>query len=84
MSVQMLHYFQFCLSCVLIENLKQVICCFAIILKFINNLYREYLAPGARDPVNVDCKVAETVKRRITQNPDRYCFEEAEVCSCKF
>lgn len=40
---------------------------------------REYLAPGACDPVNVDCKVAETVRRRITEDPDRYCFEQAEV-----
>jgi len=41
--------------------------------------FSEYLAPGARDPVNVDSKVAETVKRKLTQNPDRYCFDEAVV-----
>lgn len=40
---------------------------------------REYLAAGARDPVNVDSKVAETVRRKLNDNPDRYCFDEAVV-----
>ncbi|KAK2167225.1 hypothetical protein LSH36_31g09031 [Paralvinella palmiformis] len=38
----------------------------------------EFLAPGAKDPVNVDCRVAETVKKNIENCPDRYCFAEAE------
>ena len=39
----------------------------------------EFLAPGARDPVNVDCRVAEIVRKNIENTPDRFCFEEAEV-----
>ena len=42
----------------------------------------EYLGPGAADPVNVDCRVADAVKRNIENSPDRYCFEEAEVTLC--
>ena len=43
----------------------------------------EYLSPTAHDPVNVDSKVAELVKKRVTGGkPDRYCFEEAEVLWC--
>ena len=41
--------------------------------------FSEFLAPGAHDPVNVDCRVAETVRARVENSPDRYCFEEAEV-----
>ena len=39
----------------------------------------EYLAPGATDPVNVDSRVAETVRRSIEHQMDRYCLDEAEV-----
>ena len=39
----------------------------------------KYLGPGAVDPVNVDCRVADAVKRNIENSADRYCFEEAEV-----
>jgi len=42
-------------------------------------VFREYLASGARDPINVDCKVSEAAKRKVAQQPDRYCFVEAEV-----
>jgi len=42
--------------------------------------HREYLSPSARDPINVDCKVAETAARKVAEHPDRYCFMEAEVC----
>ena len=48
--------------------------------------HREYLSPSARDPINVDCKVAETAARKVAEHPDRYCFMEAEVsllfCCC--
>lgn len=39
----------------------------------------EFLAPGAHDPVNVDARVAEAVRRKMHNSTDRYCFEEAEV-----
>ncbi len=39
----------------------------------------EFLAPGAHDPVNVDCKVAESVAKKVQNHPDRHCFDEAEV-----
>lgn len=42
-------------------------------------LCSEFLAPGARDPVNVDCRVAETVRKNIEDSADRFCFDEAEV-----
>ena len=41
--------------------------------------HREYLSSSARDPINVDCKVAETAKRKVAEHADRYCFVEAEV-----
>lgn len=39
----------------------------------------EFLAQGARDPINVDSRVADTVKQNKQNSPDRYCFDEAEV-----
>lgn len=43
-------------------------------------IYQEFLAPGAHDPINVDSRVSEGVKKRLQESPqDRYCFEEAEV-----
>ena len=42
-------------------------------------LLSEYLAPGAIDPVNVDSRVAEIVRRNMQNQIDRYCFDEAEV-----
>jgi len=44
-------------------------------------IHSEYLAPGATDPVNVDSRVADTVRRSIDHQMDRYCLDEAEVCS---
>ena len=41
--------------------------------------FSEFLAPGAPDPVNIDCRVADIVKRKVQNSPDRWCFEEAEV-----
>jgi len=42
-------------------------------------MYSEYLAPGATDPVNVDSRVADIVRRSIEHQMDRYCLDEAEV-----
>jgi len=39
----------------------------------------EYLAPGATELVNVDSRVADTVRRSIEHHIDRYCLDEAEV-----
>ncbi|XP_074663196.1 regulator of G-protein signaling 7-like [Tubulanus polymorphus] len=44
----------------------------------VQEIYSAFLAPGAYDPVNVDSQVAETVRKRVQNNPDRYCFDEAE------
>ncbi|XP_064621614.1 regulator of G-protein signaling 7-like isoform X10 [Lineus longissimus] len=46
--------------------------------KKVQEIYSAFLAPGAYDPVNVDSRVAEIVKKRVHNNPDRYCFAEAE------
>lgn len=42
------------------------------------DIYKEFLAPGCHNPVNVDSTIAELVRRRIENNPDRYCFDEAQ------
>lgn len=42
-------------------------------------IYSEFLAQGARDPVNVDCRVAELVRTKVENNPSRWCFDEAEA-----
>lgn len=44
----------------------------------VKGIYSEYLAPGAVDPVNVDSRVAEIVRRHMQEQIDRYCFDEAE------
>ena len=41
--------------------------------------YREFLAPGAHNPVNIDARIAELVRKRMEDNPNRYCFAEAQV-----
>lgn len=48
--------------------------------KTVTQIYDEYLSTSATDPVNVDSRVAEIVRRRVTAGgvPDRFCFEEAE------
>ena len=40
---------------------------------------REFLAPGAHNPVNIDARIAELVRKRMEDNPNRYCFVEAQV-----
>lgn len=40
---------------------------------------REYLADGAKNAVNVDSQVADTVKQNVVTNPSRYAFDTAEV-----
>ncbi|VEL18493.1 unnamed protein product [Protopolystoma xenopodis] len=51
----------------------------------IQAIYAQYLAPNAPDPLNVDSRVADSVRRRVAEASsvssiclDRYCFEEAE------
>lgn len=41
--------------------------------------FREFLAPGAHNPVNVEGRISELVRGRIENHVDRYCFEEAQV-----
>ena len=41
--------------------------------------YSEFLAPGAREPVNVDSRVMECVRKKLENSPNRFCFDEAEV-----
>lgn len=53
-------------------------------LSFLHEFYcmllgREFLAPGAHNPVNVDCQIMELVRRRMENTPTRFCFEEAQV-----
>ena len=47
----------------------------------IDMYYREYLAEGAKNAINVDAQVADTVKQNVVTNPSRYAFDSAEV-SC--
>lgn len=44
----------------------------------VQRIYSEYLSPGATDPVNVDSRVADIVRRSIDHQMDRYCLDEAE------
>jgi regulator of G-protein signaling len=44
----------------------------------VKSIYSEYLAPGAIDPVNVDSRVADIVRRSMLEKLDRYCLDEAE------
>ena len=37
------------------------------------------MAPGAHNPVNIDARIAELVRKRVDDNPNRYCFAEAQV-----
>lgn len=37
------------------------------------------MAPGAHNPVNVDCQIMELVRRRMENNPTRFVFDEAKV-----
>ena len=41
--------------------------------------FREFLSPTARDPVNVDCHVAESVRQNVETSCDRCCFDVAVV-----
>lgn len=41
--------------------------------------FREFLAPGAHNPVNVDGTITELVRNRMEVNPTRYVFDEAQV-----
>ncbi len=46
----------------------------------IGDMCSEFLAQGAREPVNVDGRVADVVRTKVENNPSRWCFGEAEVC----
>lgn len=49
------------------------------ILQWCIFIFREFLAPGAHNPVNVEGRISELVRGRIENHVDRYCFEEAQV-----
>ncbi|XP_053372579.1 regulator of G-protein signaling 7-like isoform X3 [Mercenaria mercenaria] len=44
----------------------------------VHEIYSEFLAPGAHNPVNIDARIAELVRKRVDDNPNRYCFAEAQ------
>ncbi|XP_018651331.1 putative regulator of G protein signaling [Schistosoma mansoni] len=48
----------------------------------IMNIYQQYLAPNAVEPINIDSRIADLVRRQIDDEsnttPNRYCFEAAE------
>nr|CAH8849807.1 unnamed protein product [Trichobilharzia regenti] len=48
----------------------------------IMNIYQQYLAPNAVEPINIDSRIADLVRRHIDDElnttPNRYCFEAAE------
>ncbi|WAR19436.1 RGS6-like protein [Mya arenaria] len=44
----------------------------------VHEIYSEFLAPGAHNPVNIDARIAELVRKRVDDNPNRYCFSEAQ------
>ncbi|CAH1790949.1 unnamed protein product [Owenia fusiformis] len=44
----------------------------------VEEIYNEFLGPGAHNPVNVDCRVMELVRNKVNTKPDRYCFDDAE------
>ncbi|KAL5008780.1 hypothetical protein ScPMuIL_014361 [Solemya velum] len=44
----------------------------------VQEIFTEFLAPGAHNPVNVDSRIAELVRKRVENNPTRHCFEEAQ------
>ncbi|KAK6182564.1 hypothetical protein SNE40_010218 [Patella caerulea] len=44
----------------------------------VHEIFSEFLAPGAHNPVNVDCQIMELVRKRVENNPTRFCFDEAQ------
>ncbi|CAH8531987.1 unnamed protein product [Heterobilharzia americana] len=48
----------------------------------IMSIYQQYLAPNAVEPINIDSRIADLVRRHIDDEsnttPNRYCFEAAE------
>ncbi|KAL8624384.1 hypothetical protein ACOMHN_012784 [Nucella lapillus] len=67
------------------ENLKFWLACQELkglpmreVNKKVHEMFSEFLAPGAHNPVNVDCQIMELVRRRMENNPTRFCFEEAQ------
>ncbi|KAK3094103.1 hypothetical protein FSP39_024168, partial [Pinctada imbricata] len=64
---------KFWLACKELKGLpiKQVHC-------KVHEIFTEFLAPGAHNPVNVDSIITELVRSRVEQSPNRYVFEEAQ------
>ncbi|KAH9502596.1 Regulator of G-protein signaling 7 [Bulinus truncatus] len=67
------------------ENLKFWLACQELrglamreVNKKVHEIFSEFLAPGAHNPVNVDCHIMELVRRRMENNPNRYVFDEAQ------
>ncbi|XP_067681095.1 regulator of G-protein signaling 7-like isoform X2 [Haliotis asinina] len=67
------------------ENLKFWLACQELkglpmreVNKKVHEMFSEFLAPGAHNPVNVDCQVMELVRRRVENSPTRFCFDEAQ------
>ncbi|KAL3874180.1 hypothetical protein ACJMK2_037227 [Sinanodonta woodiana] len=67
------------------ENLKFWLACQELkgvsqsqIYEKVHAIFQEFLAPGAHNPVNVDSRITELVRKRVEESPNRYCFEEAQ------
>ncbi|BFZ12476.1 hypothetical protein BsWGS_15515 [Bradybaena similaris] len=67
------------------ENLKFWLACQELkglamreVNKKVHEIFSEFLAPGAHNPVNVDCQIMELVRRRMENNPTRFVFDEAK------
>ena len=41
--------------------------------------FSEFLDAGAWNPVNIDSQVADKVRHKVSTDPSRECFKEAEV-----
>ncbi|KAK2184347.1 hypothetical protein NP493_269g00000 [Ridgeia piscesae] len=66
------------------ENLKFWMACQRLkyiaekdVRQTVQEIYDEFLSPTARDPVNVDCHVAESVRQNVETSCDRCCFDVA-------
>ncbi|KAL8572002.1 hypothetical protein ACOMHN_057685 [Nucella lapillus] len=67
------------------ENLKFWLACQELkglplreVNKKVHEIFSEFLAPGAHNPVNVDCQIMDLVRRRMENSPTRFVFEEAK------
>lgn len=67
------------------ENLKFWLACKELkglpireVHRKVHEIFTEFLAPGAHNPVNVDGTITELVRNRMEVNPTRYVFDEAQ------